>query len=80
MRKPGYDASKYILYGKTCIKPNFTLYIMKLTTVDKLSYLGSSLSQNGNMDDEVNSRMSKASIIYGRLHNNVWHTSGSVCA
>ena len=44
--------------------------------MDKFTYLGSTLSRNTTIDDEVNTRISRASSSFGRLYKNVWHRSG----
>ena len=41
--------------------------------MDKFTYLGSTLSRNIVIDDEVNARLAKASAAFGRLHKNVWN-------
>ena len=47
-----------------------------LEVVDKFTYLGSVLSKNLTIDDEVNNRLAKASAIFGRLSKNVWDCEG----
>ena len=44
--------------------------------VDKFTYLGSTLSKTTKIDDEVNTRLAKASVAFGRLHKNVWNRRG----
>ena len=39
---------------------------------DRLTYVFSSLSTSAKMDDEVNSRIAKASSVFGRLRDRVW--------
>ncbi|XP_033096387.1 uncharacterized protein LOC117100709 [Anneissia japonica] len=48
----------------------------ELEFVDKFTYLGSTLSQIGKIDDEVNCRIAKASVAFGRLTSNVWKRRG----
>ena len=57
-------------------EPHITVNGKKLKVVNRFIYLGSMLSQNANIDDEVNSRTSKASSTFGRLYKNVWHRAG----
>ena len=40
------------------------------------TYLGSSLSQNGTIDFEVNVRIARVSASFGRLHANRWNSEG----
>jgi hypothetical protein len=44
----------------------------ELTKVSKFKYLGSTMMNNNKMDEELNTRMSNASISYGRLTKKVW--------
>ena len=44
--------------------------------IDKFTYLGSTLSRNVVIDDEVNARLAKASSAFGRLYKNVWNRRG----
>ena len=62
--------------GKTYVEPNITINGQRLNAVDKFTYLGSTLSKNAVIDDEVNARLAKASIAFGRLHKNVWNRRG----
>nr|VZI44769.1 unnamed protein product [Spirometra erinaceieuropaei] len=47
-----------------------------LQVVENFPYLGSTLSHNTKIDDEVARRISKASQAYGRLRNTVWNRHG----
>ena len=62
--------------GKTYTEPNITINGQRLNAVDKFTYLGSTLSRNVVIDDEVNTRLSKASAAFGRLAKNVWDRKG----
>ena len=62
--------------GKPYIEPNITINDQRLNAVDKFTYLGSTLSRNVVLDDEVNSRLAKASAAFGRLYKNVWDRRG----
>ena len=44
--------------------------------VEKFTYLGSTLSRTVAIDDEINTRLAKASAAFGRLHKNVWDRRG----
>jgi hypothetical protein len=45
--------------------------------VDKFTSLGSTLSRNVVIDDEVNARLAKASVAFCRLYKNVWDIRGN---
>ena len=62
--------------GKPYTKPDITINGQKLNAVDKFTYLGSTLSRNMTIDDEVNLRLAKASAAFGRLNANVWTRRG----
>ena len=48
----------------------------QLKVVRKFCYLGGFLSQNACIDDEITSRISKASASFGRLHHRLWSDHG----
>lgn len=54
--------------GKTHTGPNIN---MRLNAVEKFAYLGSTLSRTIVIDDEVNIRLAKASVAFGRFHKSV---------
>ncbi|KAK3794082.1 hypothetical protein RRG08_042896 [Elysia crispata] len=58
--------------GKPYQELHVTVKGQKLQTVDKFTYLGSSLSRTVNIDVEVNNRIAKASYAFKRLRENVW--------
>jgi len=62
--------------GKDYCSPAFTIKGQLLPVVDKFTYLGSTLSRNVHIDDEVVNRISKASSAFGRLRKNVWNRKG----
>ena len=62
--------------GKPYVEPNIIINGQRLNAVDKFTYLGSTLSRTVVIDDEVNARLAKANIAFGRLRNNVWNRSG----
>ena len=43
-----------------------------LNMVDNFTYLGSTISKDGRIDAELQKRMAKASIVFGRLHQRLW--------
>ena len=45
----------------------------KLNPVLEFTYLGSTISSNGCIDDEIQRRMAKASASFGRLHQRLWN-------
>ena len=45
----------------------------KLNYVPELTYLGSTISSNGRIDDETQRRMAKASASLGRLRLRLWN-------
>ena len=47
-----------------------------LKTVNKFTYLGSTLSRNVRVDDEVVLRIAKASAAFGNLREKVWEREG----
>ena len=62
--------------GKQYTEPSISVDGQRLSVVDKFTYLGSTLSRNVVIDDEVNARLAKASVAFGRLHKNVWNRRG----
>ncbi|BHF85580.1 hypothetical protein SprV_1002874800 [Sparganum proliferum] len=53
--------------------PQISVNGTQLQVVDNFPYLGSTLSHNTKIDDEVASRISKASQAFGRLQSTVWN-------
>ena len=58
--------------------PTIKVKDQKMQTVDKFSYLGSTLSRNMLIDDKVDARITKASTFIRRLHKNVWERKDSL--
>ena len=58
--------------GKPYKKPTITVKSQRLQVVDKIIYLGSTLSRVVHIDDEVNARIAKASAAFGRLRGSIW--------
>ena len=44
----------------------------KLNSVLEFTYLGSTISSNGCIDDEIQRRMAKASASFGQLRQRLW--------
>uniref|UniRef100_A0A0L8GS27 C2H2-type domain-containing protein n=1 Tax=Octopus bimaculoides TaxID=37653 RepID=A0A0L8GS27_OCTBM len=62
--------------GKLYVEPNISINGQRLNAVGKFTYLSSTLSRNVVIDDEINTRLAKASAAFGRLHKNVWDRRG----
>lgn len=62
--------------GKPYVEPNITVNGQRLSAVERFTYLGSTLSRNATIDDEVNVRIARASATFGRLSANVWNRRG----
>ena len=62
--------------GKPYNEPTITVNGRKLKVLDKFTYLGSTLSIAVYIDDEVTTRIAKASVAFGRLRANVWERNG----
>jgi len=62
--------------GKPYTEPNIIINGQRLKAVDKFTYLGSTLSRNVVIDDEVDARLAKANSAFGRLSKNVWQRRG----
>nr|VZI21031.1 unnamed protein product [Spirometra erinaceieuropaei] len=56
--------------------PQISVNGTKLQVVENFPYLGSTLSRNTKIDDEVANRISKASQAFGRLQSTVWNGHG----
>ena len=57
---------------KPYVEPNISVNIQRLNSVDKFTYLGSTLSHTFVIDDEINTRLAEASAAFGRLNKIVW--------
>ena len=62
--------------GKTYTEPNILINGQRLKAVDKFTYLGSTLSRNVVIDDEIAARLAKANSAFGRLRKSVWDRRG----
>ena len=56
--------------------PNITMDGNPLKNVETFKYLGSCINSSANLDDEILSRISRASQAFGRLHTRVWMERG----
>nr|VZI13062.1 unnamed protein product [Spirometra erinaceieuropaei] len=56
--------------------PHINVNGTQLQVVENFPYLGSTLSRNTKIDDEVANRISKASQAFGRLQSTVWNRHG----
>ena len=52
------------------------LHYLQLPIMKKFKYLGSVLSNDAQMDEDIKARISKASSAYGRLQERVWKPHG----
>ena len=62
--------------GKTYTEPNILVYGQRLKIVDQFVYLGSTLSQDGSLDNEISLRLEKATKSFGQLEKKVWSQRG----
>jgi exonuclease III len=62
--------------GNIYKEPTIMVNGAKLKTVERFSYLGSTISNKCTIDDETNCRLSKASSTFGRLQKSVWQRCG----
>lgn len=61
---------------KSYQKPTVSVNGQNLAAVDNFTYLGSTLSRCVHIDNEVDSRIAKASSAFGRLRSTVWERRG----
>ena len=62
--------------GADYTAPTITIDNNPLTIVDKFTYLGSTISQNALIDDEISARIGKASGSFGKLTKRLWSKRG----
>ena len=60
--------------------PVVKVYDTSLTSVDKFSYLGSTLSQNIGIDDDISMRLSRAGAASGNVTRRLWNEHGITTA
>ena len=58
--------------GKPYVEPSSTIDNPQLSITQQYKYLGSVLSNDAQMDEDIKARISKASSAYGRLQERVW--------
>ena len=58
--------------AKAYIEPNNIINGQRLIAVEKFTYLGTTLSRNIVISDEVNARLAKTNTVFGRLTKSVW--------
>lgn len=61
---------------KTYTGPTIRVNGEKLKAIERITYLGSNISQNVTIGGGVNTRIAKASYSIARLYNKVWHRDG----
>ena len=64
--------------GTNHVPPNITIDNVPLNVMDKFTYMGSTLSENAMIDDDISARLGKASASFGRLTKRLWNERG-VC-
>ena len=62
--------------GSSTTEPSIFINDQKINTVDRFTYLCSTLTDNAVIDREVSNRIAKASASLCRLHANVWSKRG----
>ena len=62
--------------GKAYQEPNISVQGQRLKDVNKFTYLGSTLSRNIIIDNEVCARIAKASSAFGKLYPDDWNRAG----
>ena len=59
--------------GKPYVEPSITIDNVQLPITKQFKYLGSVLSNDAQMDEDIKARISKASSTYGHLQERVWY-------
>ncbi|BHF82881.1 hypothetical protein SprV_0802602000 [Sparganum proliferum] len=72
----GGHASNATQHSPSLNAPQISVNGTQLQVVENFPYLGSTLSRNTKIDDEVANRISKASQAFSRLHSTVWNRHG----
>ena len=62
--------------GSSPSKPDVFVNNTALNVVDKFCYIGSVLSQNAEINDDITRRISAASAALGRLESRLWKERG----
>ena len=64
--------------GKPYVEPIITIDNLQLPITKQFKFLGSVLSNDVQMDEDIKARISKASSAYGRLQERVWKTQSDL--
>jgi len=67
------NKSKIMRIGHSAQTQSVTAQATALEDVDKFTYLGSCIAQDGNVEDDVNARLGKAATVFRRM-NSIWDT------
>ena len=62
--------------GQPYTAPDITIEGVKLDAVEQFTYLGSTLSRNVSIDEEISRRISKACVAFGSLKSKLWDKRG----
>ena len=62
--------------GQVYAEPNIFVQGKRLKVADSFVYLGSTISRDGTLDAEINQRIAKASVAFGKLEDRVWSDRG----
>lgn len=62
--------------GNVYYEPNITVDGTHLSVVDKFVYLGSTISRDGYLDEEILNRIQQASSAFGKLETRLWTRRG----
>ena len=87
LAKPSTNFSPTISIKKTEVMPMYapgtprtepiiTHNGKRLNTVNRFAYFGSTLSQAVHIDDKIDTRIARASTIFGRFRQNIWERRG----
>ena len=69
------DTSRRVLKGKEVVRDTMSIHIRNQTieTVDQFSYLGFHINRDQSMDEEIETRLSKASAAFNMLRHVIWY-------
>ena len=62
--------------GNIYFEPQITVEDAALKVTNVFTYLGSKIANDGQLDAEINCRIAKASVSFGKLHSRVWSSHG----
>ena len=66
-------AKTVVLAQNAPTEPNITINGSSLTVVKKFTYLGSTVTDDNSLDNELDIRIGRASTTFGRLQSRVWN-------